>query len=323
MPTVDLNLLTALDALLQQGTVTGAARQLNLTPPAVSRSLKRLRDVTGDPLLTRRGRQLVPTPMALSLRERAHRVLDDVHDILAPRTEITDAQIEHDLEATFAIQAISDTAEIFGPELVRVIRNRTTRVRVTLLDDGPAQGEALPGGRIDVYLGLPLISRDDDVFRERLLADRMVIVGSSTGLLAQLPEGATLTPEQVVSAPHITPSRHCDFQAALGRHLDEVGLRREFAVSTPSFTSAFTILLDSDFLCMAPERLTRPLLGHGLITRPLAAPIPPVVIEMAWHRRTHTDPAHRWLRDRIRESARSIHPGALVGTADRRPVDSA
>jgi DNA-binding transcriptional LysR family regulator len=323
MPSVDLNLLTALDALLQQGTVTGAARQLNLTPPAVSRSLKKLRDVTGDPLLIRRGRRLVPTPMAVSLRDRAHRVLDDVHEILAPRTEVSDSEIERDLNASFTIQAVSDTAEIFGPALVKVVRNRTTRVQVKLLDDGPLQGEALPGGRIDVYLGMPLTSTDDDVFRERLLADRMVLVGPRHGFLSQLPPGTALTPEQVTAVPHITPSRHCDFQASLSRHLDGLGLARDVAVATPSFTSAFSILRDSDFLCMAPDWLTRPLLGHDLITRPLDAPISPVFIEMAWHRRTHTDAAHRWLRDRVRESALSIHPDALVGTLDRQQEYSA
>ncbi|MDF2443638.1 MAG: hypothetical protein JWR01_1841 [Subtercola sp.] len=318
MAYVDLILLTALDALLQQGTVTGAARQLNLTPPAVSRSLKRLRDVTGDPLLIRRGRRLVPTPMALSLRDRAHRVLDDVHDILAPRTEVSDAEIEQNLAATFAVQAVSDTAEIFGPALVSAIRQRTKNVQVRLLDDGPLQGEALPGGRIDVYLGHPLVSTDDDILRERLLSDRMVLVGSKDGYLSQTAPGTVLTSAELVSVPHVTPSRHCDYQSALSRHLDDIGLSRDVAVSTPSFTSAFTILRHSDFLCMAPDWLTRPLLGEDLITRPFDAPLSPMFIEMAWHRRTHSDPAHRWLRDRVREAALSLHPDAPRGASDRR-----
>jgi DNA-binding transcriptional LysR family regulator len=317
MPSVDLNLLTALDALLQQGTVTGAARQLHLTPPAVSRSLKRLRNVTGDPLLIRRGRRLVPTPMAESLRDRAHRVLDDVHDILAPRTAISDSEIEQELEATFTLQAVSDTAEIFGPALVNVIRERTTKVQMRFLDDGPLQGEALPGGRIDVYLGLPLRSADDDIFRERLLSDRMVLVGRKGGLLSQTRPDTDLSPTEFTSVPHITPSRHCDFQADLGRFIDGIGLSRDVVASTPSFTSAFTILRNSDFLTLAPDWLTRPLLGDDLITRPLAVPLSPVFIEMAWHRRTHSDPAHRWLRDRVREAALSVRPNAVSRALDR------
>jgi len=80
---VDLNLLVALDALLAEGSVTGAASRLGLSTSAMSRTLTRLRSATRDPLLVRAGRGLVPTPHAAKLRDRVHELTRDVRAVLA------------------------------------------------------------------------------------------------------------------------------------------------------------------------------------------------------------------------------------------------
>ena len=85
MDDVDLNLLTALDALLAEGSVTGAARRLGLSSSAMSRTLARLRSATGDPLLVRAGRGLVPTPRAAELRDQVHELTRDVRTVLSPQ----------------------------------------------------------------------------------------------------------------------------------------------------------------------------------------------------------------------------------------------
>ena len=82
---VDLNLLVALDVLLADGSVTGAARRLGLSASAMSRTLARLRAATGDPLLVRAGRGLVPTPRAAELRDRVHELTRDVQAVLRPQ----------------------------------------------------------------------------------------------------------------------------------------------------------------------------------------------------------------------------------------------
>src|SRR6478735_6498239 len=88
MPAPDLNLLIALDVLLAEGSVAGAARRLGLSPSAMSRTLARLRATTGDPLLVRAGRGLVPTPRALELRERVGRLVQDGQAVLRPAEEL-------------------------------------------------------------------------------------------------------------------------------------------------------------------------------------------------------------------------------------------
>src|SRR5271167_1840915 len=102
MDDVDLNLLVALDALLAEGSVTGAARRLGLSSSAMSRTLARLRSATGDPLLVRAGRGLVPTPRAAELREQVHELTRDAQTVLNPQTSHLDVT---SLERTFTIRA--------------------------------------------------------------------------------------------------------------------------------------------------------------------------------------------------------------------------
>src|SRR5579862_6683148 len=102
MDDVDLNLLAALDALLAEGSVTGAARRLGLSSSAMSRTLARLRSATGDPLLVRAGRGLVPTPRAAELRDLVHQLARDVRTVLSPHVSPLDVA---SLERTFTLRA--------------------------------------------------------------------------------------------------------------------------------------------------------------------------------------------------------------------------
>src|ERR1700740_220590 len=102
MADVDLNLLIALDALLAEGSVVGAARRLGLSSSAMSRTLARLRSATGDPLLVRAGRGLVPTPRAAELRDRVHQLTRDARTVLSPHVSHLDLA---SLERTFIIRA--------------------------------------------------------------------------------------------------------------------------------------------------------------------------------------------------------------------------
>src|SRR5512138_207882 len=90
----DLNLLVTLNVLLAEGSVAGAARRLRLSPSAMSRALTRLRETTGDPLLVRAGRGLVPTPRALELRERVSQLVQESRSVLSPAEKLDLAQLE-------------------------------------------------------------------------------------------------------------------------------------------------------------------------------------------------------------------------------------
>src|ERR1700712_3351038 len=111
MTNIDMNLLTALDVLLAEGSVTGAARTLGLSPSAMSRTLARLRATTGDPLLVRAGRSLVPTPRAVELRERVGQLVQEARAVLRPATALDLQQ----LVRTFTLRTSEGFVENFGP----------------------------------------------------------------------------------------------------------------------------------------------------------------------------------------------------------------
>src|ERR1019366_4049701 len=127
MDSMDMNLLAALDALLAEGSVTGAARHLGLSSSAMSRTLARLRSATGDPLLVRAGRGLVPTPRATKLRDRVHLLTLDVRTVLSPHASHLDVA---SLERTFTIRAGEGFVELFSAPLVGAITAAAPHVRL-------------------------------------------------------------------------------------------------------------------------------------------------------------------------------------------------
>src|SRR5579871_1765330 len=114
MPQPDFNLLVTLDVLLAEGSVARAARRLRLSPSAMSRALARLRAVTGDPLLVRAGRGLVPTPRAIDLRERVGPLVENAQAVLRPAEALDLAR----LARTFTLRTSEGFVENFGPRLI-------------------------------------------------------------------------------------------------------------------------------------------------------------------------------------------------------------
>src|SRR3954451_7211952 len=122
----DLNLLVTLDVLLAEGSVARAARRLRLSPSAMSRALARLREATGDPLLVRAGRGLVPTPRALELRERVGRLVQDSEAVLRPAKTLNLKQ----LVRTFTLRTSEGFVENFGPDLIAHVGEEAPGVRL-------------------------------------------------------------------------------------------------------------------------------------------------------------------------------------------------
>src|ERR1051325_8947311 len=117
MSTPDFNLLVTLDAVLTEGSVARAAERLHLSPSAMSRALARLRATTGDPLLVRAGRGLVPTPRALELRETVSRLVVDGEAVLRPAETL---DLER-LARTFTLRTSDGFVENFGPDLIACV----------------------------------------------------------------------------------------------------------------------------------------------------------------------------------------------------------
>lgn len=170
MAGIDLNLLTALDVLLTERSVTAAAPRLGLSVSATSRTLARLRSATGDPLLVQAGRSLVPTPYAEQLAGRVHAVAQEARAVLTPAT---DQMSPASLDRAFTIRANEGFVTLFAAALVASITKAAPRVRLRFAPKPDKEAAPLRDGRVDLEIGTAGASapevRSQLLFRDRFI----------------------------------------------------------------------------------------------------------------------------------------------------------
>ena len=291
MPDLDLNLLAALDVLLAEGSVTGAARKLGLSASAMSRTLTRLRAATGDPLLVRAGRALVPTPRAIAMRDEVHGLLRGVRAVLGPQAGEVDVAA---LDRTFSIRAGEGFVEMFAARLVAAIRSAAPNVRLRFAPKPDKDPGPLREGEIDLEVGVVGASAPE--MRVRLLfRDRFVGAARADHPLLS----GAITPERYAACRHVAASRRGAFTGPVDAALAELGLAKETMVVVPGFSDALRIAGRSDLIALVPGSCFRsgdPGL-EGVTAFPLPVPTPAIAISALWHPRMDADPVHRWLRE--------------------------
>ncbi len=300
----DFNLLITLEVLLAEGSVARAAKRLRLSPSAMSRALARLRETTGDPLLVRAGRNLVPTPRALELRERVGRLVQEVEDVLRP-TEQLDLK---KLVRTFTLRTREGFVENFGPELIARIAEEAPGVRLCFVPKPDRESVLLRDGRVDLETGIISPNLGPEVRAQNLFRDRFIGVVRPGHPLAD----GDMTPARYAAGGHILVSRRGLDRGPMDEALDSFGLKRTVAVIVGGFSEALALARSSDLIATVPERLTGNL-RDGLHGFPLPYPVPEIPICLLWHPRHDADPAHRWLRAVVRDVCASqpgLHPRA-------------
>ncbi|WP_236793796.1 LysR family transcriptional regulator [Amycolatopsis sp. GM8] len=300
---LDLNLLTALDALLEEGSVAGAADRLHLTPPAMSRALGRIRRVTGDQILVRTGRTMTPTPHALAIRGKVHALVQQAHAVLTPAHDLDLTT----LERTFTLRWHDAVMTTVGPAVLAAVQAQAPGVRLRLLAEADADDNDLRHGQVDLELGAdePDLA---DVHAETAAHDRLVVAIRPEHPLAQ----GTLTLKRYTEADHLTVSRRGRLRDPIDDVLHERGTSRRVIAAVPTLTAALRFARQTDALVAVPEHMSHPMIGEtGLETRPLPLELSPVPLVLAWHRRYDTDRAHTWLRDIVRTTVRTMSPVEL------------
>lgn len=300
MPHLDLNLLIALDVLLSEGSVTGAARKLGLSSSAMSRTLTRLRNATGDPLLVRAGRGLVPTPRATAIRNQVQGLVRDASEVLAPQAAVIDLAT---IERTFTIRAGEGFVEMFAAPLVAAIASVAPRVRLCFAPKPDKHAGPLREGEIDLEIGVVGTSAPE--VRLRLLfRDRFV---GAARIGHDLLSG-TISPERYATCRHVAASRRGSFIGPVDAALAELGLFKQTVVVVPGFSDALRIAKQSDLIALVPESCFRS--GdrniEGLTAFQLPVPTPEIAISVMWHPRMDADPAHIWLRDIVTATCQKI-----------------
>jgi DNA-binding transcriptional LysR family regulator len=289
----DLNLLVALDVLLAEGNVARAAQRLRLSPSAMSRTLARLRETTGDPLLVRAGRGLVPTPRALELREKVSQLVEDSEAVLRPAGK---PNLEH-LVRTFTLRTSDGFVENFGPALIARVAEEAPRVRLRFVQKVDNQDSALlRDGTVDLETGVVASSMGPEVRAQALFRDRFIGVGRMGHPLSE----GEITPSRYAAGRHVLVSRRGLEHGLMDEALQAIGLERQIVAIVSGFSTALALARASDLIATVPERHTGNL-RTGMHSFPLPVPTPEITVSLLWHPRLHADPAHRWLRECVRE----------------------
>jgi DNA-binding transcriptional LysR family regulator len=293
MSTPDFNLLVTLDVLLAEGSVARAARRLRLSPSAMSRALARLRETTGDPLLVRAGRGLVPTPRALELRERVGQLVQDGKAVLRPAQRLDLKQ----LVRTFTLRTSEGFVENFGPDLIARAGRQAPGVRLRFVQKPDKDNAPLRDGTVDLETGVVGKATGPEVRAQGLFRDRFIGVVRLGHPLSQ----GEITPSRYAAGRHILVSRRGLDKGPIDEALNAVGLEREIVTIVDGFSTALALARASELIASVPERHTG-ILRAGMHSFPLPVSAPEITVSLLWHPRLDADPAHRWLRGCVRDA---------------------
>ncbi len=294
MPQLDFNLLLTLDVLLAEQNVARAARRLQLSPSAMSRALARLRQTTGDPLLVRAGRGLVPTPRALELRERIGPLVQEIDAVLRPLQSLKLGE----LERSFTLRSSDGFVENFGAALIERVAREAPGVRLCFLPKPDKASTPLREGAVDLETGVLGAAMGPEIRTQALFRDHWVGVVREGHPLAQLDSVST---GHFAQARHIGISRRGEVGGPVDEALAPLGLQRNLAVTVGGFMAALAIARATDLVACVPDRHTQNLRG-GLHSFELTFPVPPLSISLFWHPRFQADPAHLWMRQVVLET---------------------
>lgn len=294
---VDWNLLAALDVLLAEGSVTGAAQRLHLSVPATSRTLGRIRRAFGDPILVRAGRGLVPTPRALAIQLRLHQLVEEAHALLETGRDLDLAS----LRRTFTLRANDALIALLAAALVDRVRAEAPGVTLRFVPEGEEDLAPLRDGLVDLDIGV-IDDLGPEVRAQPLVQERLVGLAAAGHPLAQ--GHATL--RRIADAQHIAVSRRGHTRGAFDDVLDKHGLAREVVAVVPTYTAAAHIITGSRLTGLIPARYANQVAAiTGAHVYDIPADLPPLPLSQAWHVRHDLDPAHQWLRSHITAALRS------------------
>ena len=290
----DLNLFVVFEAMLEEHSVSRAARRVGLSQPATSNALARLRVMFDDPLFVRRGSSMLPTPRAQQVAPHVRAGVGHLSAALGPGEGFDPATAER----TFVIAAHDFAALTVLPALMERMHVEAPGVRVRVVKMGPEQPfVALERGTLDLVLGaaagLP----------RGITSETLAEVDYAVGVRAEHPRvHRRLTLRQYLELDHLLVAPFGGTQGAVDRALHAHGHRRRIALTVPDFLLAPHIIARTDMVVTLPRKVFELVPGVGL--RVFEPPVPVVGAPYAciWDERKNDEPAHEWLRSVVRRS---------------------
>ena len=292
---MDLNLLTSLDVLLREQSVSEAARRLHLSAPAMSRTLTRAREAFGDALLVRAGRRLVLTPRALELRAEISRIVQDAEQLIRADnpTKLRDVQ------RTLNIRAIDSLAGVFAEPLSKAVRSQAPGLHLCFLPVGNKDVGELREGLVDLDLGV-IGAAGPEIKVQQLFVDEFVGVARKDHPLLD----GKMSIKRFTGQQHVGVSRRGQRWGPLDDILHRAGhARRNIVLIVNGYYAALVAVASSDLIGTVPlhfaDHMAR-FLDLVVFTLPVRSA--PLTVSQAWHPRLDADPVHRWLRQCVKET---------------------
>jgi DNA-binding transcriptional LysR family regulator len=302
LPSLDLNLLVALDALLSERNVTRAAARVGVTQSAMSHALGRLRTLVDDPVLVRTGSGMAATPRAEALAGPLRKALEDVRSLLRPP-----APFDPDTAQLRARIATSDYGElVLVPPVVRRIEASAPGIDLRLVPYGDDAVETLSQGLADLVIA-PVRPNDaaPGILTRKLFDEDFVCVVRRGHPLAT----RRLTLARFAAASHALISPRGTEGSFVDDALARVGMSRRVAVTVPHFLVAPHVVAASDLILTLASRVAQLLakpLGLVVLRPPRELALEGFRISALWHERTHYDPARVWVRELFADVARTV-----------------
>lgn len=292
---LDMNLLVALDALLELHSVGLAAERLHTSAPAMSRTLARLRRKLDDPILVRAGRNMVPTPLALAMQADVHDVIVRARAVFAPPARVDPGR----LSRTFSLQ-IGDIGMLstLAERLLTRVRDEAPGVVLRFVGESHEDTHSLRDGAVDLEVG-QTNHIDPEIRTEDLVTERLIgVVRTGHPLLER-----RITAKRFAAADHVVFSRRGRLRGPIDDLLAEQGLQRRVTVCAPTPAGGLFLVRGSDLVGMMAADMGRYAMDAlNLVGFEIPLDLPPLTISMAWHPRNDADGAHRWLRQCLRDA---------------------
>jgi DNA-binding transcriptional LysR family regulator len=304
---LDIHLIRILYLLLVEKNVSRVALKLNQPQPSISASLRKLRELTGDPLLVRGARGMVPTQHGESLLKPAKRILDETENLFVKKTPF----VPQEEARTFHIAAPDYLDSQFLPNVVSMLRRGSPRSRVVIHSIGPGVDyvRMLSDGDMDL-----VIANWDEppqhLHISKLFEDPIICAMHSGSPYAKRTAGDAMTLQDYLSLPHVAPSQMLPgYGGVIDTFLERQNLRRNVAVESAYFGLIPYMLTQTDLVLTTGRQFVR-FYEKTLPLKTFTVPVkfPPMRFYQLWHERVHQAPEHKWLRDQVSAAAKALAP---------------
>jgi DNA-binding transcriptional LysR family regulator len=298
---VDLNLFIVFEAIYAEGSITRASLKMNLTQPAISHALNRLRQLFDDPLFERQGHVMVPTPLARSIIDPVRQSLRGF-EVTLNGAERFDAATSG---RSFSL-ALRDVLEasVLPPLMARMAQDAPT-VGLNTLQVGRRELESeLAAGTLDAAIDV-MLPLSNEIRRTLLAADQTVVLVRRDHPLVR--DGQGLDLDGYLALEHIQTSSRRRGPGLEDFELSRLGLQRRVRLRCQHYFAACRVVSQTDLALTMPERLARVVnqqFGNQILPFPLQ--MPSLDIYLYWHANIDTDPAGQWLREQIIEAMRAV-----------------